>query len=70
MRDHIEKRLNEMVPAIAAAYGGTASIVITESTDITFNDPKLVEQMLPSMQRTLGSENVLITKATTGAEDF
>ena len=70
MRDHIEKRLNEMVPAIAAAYGGTASIVITESTDITFNDSKLVEQMLPSMQRTLGSENVLITKATTGAEDF
>jgi amidohydrolase len=26
--------------------------------------------MLPSMEKALGKENVLLTKATTGAEDF
>ena len=70
MRDHIEKRMHEMIPAIAEAYGGTAEISISESTDITFNDPELVAQMLPSMKKALGKENVLLTKATTGAEDF
>ena len=70
MRDHIEKRMHEMIPAIAEAYGGTAEVSISESTDITFNDPDLVAQMLPSMERALGKENVLLTKATTGAEDF
>ena len=70
MRDHIEKRMQEMIPAIAEAYGGTAEVSISESTDITFNDPELVAQMLPSMKKALGKENVLLTKATTGAEDF
>ena len=70
MRDHIEKRMYEMIPAIAEAYGGTAEVSISESTDITFNDPELVAQMLPSMENALGKENVLLTKATTGAEDF
>ena len=70
MRDHIEKRMHEMIPAIAEAYGGTAEVSISESTDITFNDPELVAQMLPSMKKALGKENVLLTKATTGAEDF
>ena len=70
MRDHIEKRMHEMIPTIAEAYGGTAEVSISESTDITFNDPDLVAQMLPSMEKALGKENVLLTKATTGAEDF
>jgi amidohydrolase len=69
-RDHIEKRMHEMIPTIAEAYGGTAEVSISESTDITFNDPDLVAQMLPSMEKALGKENVLLTKATTGAEDF
>lgn len=70
MRDLIEKRMNEMVPAIAQAFGGSAEIEITEMTDITYNDADLVAQMLPTLQTTLGTENVQLTKATTGAEDF
>lgn len=70
MRDLIEKRMNEMVPAIAQAFGGSAEIEITEMTDITYNDADLVAQMLPTLQTALGTENVQLTKATTGAEDF
>ncbi len=70
MKDHINKRMEEMVPAIARAYGGNATIEIRDMTDITFNDPSLVEQMLPTMKRIAGESNVKTQKAITGAEDF
>ncbi|MGI9546241.1 MAG: amidohydrolase [Flavobacteriaceae bacterium] len=70
MQKHINKRMEEMVPAIAKAYGGEASIDIQSTTDITYNDPDLVEQMLPSLRSVAGENNVQSQKAKTGAEDF
>lgn len=70
MKDHINRRMEEMVPAIARAYGGDATIEIKDATDITFNQPELVTQMLPTLQRVAGDENVQSQKAITGAEDF
>lgn len=70
MKHHINKRMKEMVSTIAKAYGGEATIEIRDATDITYNDPKLVEQMLPTIQRVAGETNVQTQKAITGAEDF
>lgn len=70
MKDHINKRMKEMVATIAQAYGGEATCEIKEATDITYNDPELVNQMLPTLQNVAGTENVVIQKAITGAEDF
>ncbi|UOY06723.1 amidohydrolase [Muricauda sp. SCSIO 64092] len=70
MKDHINKRMKEMVSTIAKAYGGEATCEIKDATDITFNDPDLVAQMLPTLQRVAGKENVVNGKAVTGAEDF
>ncbi len=70
MKDLLNKRMMEMVPAIAKAYGGEATLEIKDATDITYNDPALVDQMVPTMQRVAGTENVHIMKAITGAEDF
>ncbi len=70
MKDRINRRMMEMVPQIAKAYGGEASIEITENTDITFNDPALVDRMLPTLRAVAGNENVQSQKAVTGAEDF
>lgn len=70
MQKHINRRMEEMVPAIAKAYGGDASIEITTSTEITYNDPDLVSNMLPTIQRVAGAKNVQVQKAVTGAEDF
>ncbi|MDR5590863.1 amidohydrolase [Christiangramia sp. SM2212] len=66
----ILSRMREMVPAIAAAYGGEATIEIQNNTAITFNDPELTQQMLPSLKAVAGEENVNLMKATTGGEDF
>jgi len=70
MKDKLNKRMVEMVETIAKAYGGTATCEIKDATDITFNNPALVEQMLPTIQRVAGDGNVKIQKAVTGAEDF
>ena len=69
-KELILKRMREMVPAIAAAYGGEASIEIQNNTAITYNDPELTNKMLPTLEKVAGSENVNLMKATTGGEDF
>ncbi len=70
MQKLITERMKEMVPDIARAYGGKATIEIKSNTDITFNDPGLVNKMLPTLQRVAGKDNVQIQKAVTGGEDF
>ncbi|WP_047245547.1 amidohydrolase [Maribacter thermophilus] len=70
MKDKLNKRMVEMVSTIAQAYGGEATCTITEATDITYNHPELVEQMLPTIKRVAGAENTVAQKAVTGAEDF
>ncbi|MEO9892556.1 amidohydrolase [Aurantibacter sp.] len=70
MKEKLNKRMVEMVSDIAKAYGGEATCIIKDATDITYNDPDLVEQMLPTMQSVAGTKNVQLQKAVTGAEDF
>jgi len=70
MKDYINKRMKEMVSTIAQAYGGDATVEIRDATDITYNKPALVEQMLPTMKRIAGDANIQTQKAVTLAEDF
>ncbi len=70
----MQKKLNDemkrRVPAIAKAFGGDATIEIDKGYPITFNDVKLTSEMLPSLQKAAGKENVHLINAITGAEDF
>ena len=59
-----------MVPAIAKAYRAEASIEIQDGTAITYNHLELTRQMVPTLKRVAGEENVEVIKAITGAEDF
>ncbi len=70
MRELIIRRMTEMVPSIAKTYGGEATIDFQNNTSITYNDPDLVKKMLPTIQGIAGKENVILSKATTGGEDF
>jgi amidohydrolase len=70
MKDKLNKRMVEMVTTIAKAYGGEATCEIKDATDITYNNPELVEQMLPTIKRVAGDANVQTQKAITGEEDF
>jgi len=70
MQSFINKRMKEMVPAIAKAYRATATIEIEKGYPITYNDEKLTATMLPTLERFAKPENVKIMNAITGAEDF
>jgi len=70
MKILILKRMREMVPAIAKAYGGNAEIDIQNNTVITYNDPDLTAKMLPTLKKVAGDKHVELVKATTGGEDF
>ena len=70
MKQRIIKRMHEMVPQIAAAYGGTAEVSIQETAALTYNDPALTTKAVESLNKALGNENVVMMRAVTGAEDF
>ena len=70
MQNVIHERLHAMVPQIAAAYGGTATITINKSTALTYNNEALTKMMVPTLERAVGDANVHVIKAITGAEDF
>jgi len=70
----MQKKLNDMmifrVQSIAKSYGGSADITISEGLPITYNDPKLTAQMVPSLERSAGKDKLISINAITGAEDF
>lgn len=70
MKVQLNDRMREMVTTLAKAYGGEATIEIQDNTEITYNDPELVSNMLPTLQRVAGDANVQTQNAITGAEDF
>ncbi len=70
MQRQINRRMREMVAGLAEVYRVEATIDIAKGYPITFNDPELTAQMLPSLQKAAGAEKVVEIKAITGAEDF
>ncbi|MDF4203311.1 amidohydrolase [Maribacter sp. SA7] len=70
MQKQLNQRMKEMVKSIAEAYKGEATVDIASGTAITYNNPELTEQMIPTIQAVAGIENVKVAKAVTGAEDF
>ncbi len=69
-QDFIHGKIKTIATNIATSAGATAEVAITKKTLITYNEPSLTEQMLPTLQAAAGKENVLLTEAVTGAEDF
>ncbi|RYJ51857.1 amidohydrolase [Flavobacterium petrolei] len=66
----VHLRIKQVATAIAESAGATADVTITNKTAITYNDPSLTEKMIPTLEAVAGKENVLLTPAVTGAEDF
>ncbi len=66
------KRINEIATNTAEAAGATAVIELpyTIRYPVTYNDPKLTARMLLSLEKSAGKENVILSKAKTGSEDF
>ncbi|HEX9161081.1 MAG TPA: amidohydrolase [Thermoanaerobaculia bacterium] len=70
MRERIHELVKRTAEQIAASAGAKADVTITPGYPVTYNDPALTEQMLPTLQRVAGAHHVVIAPPTLGAEDF
>jgi len=70
MRDKIYKRLKTIVVKTAESNGVRAELILGNPYPITFNDINLTEEMKETLKRIAGKENVVLARASTGAEDF
>jgi amidohydrolase len=70
MKTIAHRRLREIVDNIAKANNAKATLKINEGYPITYNEPGLYNQMLPTLRRVAGVSKVKIINAVTGAEDF
>ncbi|MGM0588718.1 MAG: amidohydrolase [Bacteroidota bacterium] len=70
MQEKIHKEIRHVATTIAESMGATATVEIQKGYPVTYNDPELTTQMVPSLEHIAGSENVVLSDAITGAEDF
>ncbi|MDZ7773442.1 MAG: amidohydrolase [Balneolaceae bacterium] len=71
MKTIIHEKIRHTATTIAESMGATAEVEIELGVPVTYNDPELTQQMLPSLQQAAGGgENVILEDAITGAEDF
>lgn len=72
MRLQLHEKMRSVVKHSAAVMGATAKLELPYTTHypITYNDPELMDRVLPVMQKVAGDNNVNRMDAITGAEDF
>lgn len=66
----VHRRINEIATHIAESAGAKADVKIDIMYPVTYNDPTLTDRMVPTLEAVAGKDNVKITPAQTGAEDF
>ena len=70
MQKKIHEDIKRTATLIAESAGAEAEVIIRIGYPVTFNDPELTQQMLPSLFKAAGQDNVHLVPARTGAEDF
>ena len=70
VRRNVQALMRQTLSGITSAYGATYELEYVEGAAVTYNDPKLVEETLPTLRRVVGDANVLSPKPQMGAEDF
>ena len=71
IRQQIHKSIRDKVQMIATASGANGKVeIFSDIAKVTYNEPSLTEQMLPSLRRVYGDDNVVVRPFVTGAEDF
>jgi amidohydrolase len=69
MQKDVWMRIERTAKKIAEASGATADVKIDTKTLVTYNNPDLTRQMLPSLQKATNN-NATVMDAVMGAEDF
>lgn len=70
IQNEILDRIRKTAQGIAESAGATAEVTIEKYAPVVFNDPKLTQQMGPTLERVAGKGKVLTNVQLTGSEDF
>ena len=70
VQDMVEYRMNKILEGITLAYGGSFELDYDRGTPATINNPELAKQMIPTMERIVGKNNLKFLDPVMGGEDF
>ena len=72
MRDQLIADLKNVADSVTAAHGATATYAIPDGSGnpVTYNNPELTARMTASLQKVVGSDNVIDPGVNMGSEDF
>jgi amidohydrolase len=70
MQKLIHEKIKLTATKIAESSGAQAEVTIDRKMPVTYNDEKLTYQMVNSLKRAAGEENVVEITPDTGSEDF
>ncbi|HEX6184019.1 MAG TPA: amidohydrolase [Pyrinomonadaceae bacterium] len=62
--------MRETLQSVTAAYGATYELEMGDGNSVTYNEPALVEETLPTIRRVVGAGNAVAIKPFMPAEDF
>ncbi|NND32669.1 MAG: amidohydrolase, partial [Saprospiraceae bacterium] len=70
MQDIIHEKIRKTAMLIGESAGCEVEVEIENYAPVTYNDPELTKMMIPTLERSAGAENLIVSRAVTGAEDF
>ena len=70
VRERAVALMRETLQNVTAAYGATYELNFEGSNPVTYNEPSLVEQTLPTIRRVVGDGNAIPLRPFMPAEDF
>jgi amidohydrolase len=70
VRKMMLENLKRVITNTAESFGATAQLEVVDYGPVTYNNPKLVEKMLPTLKKVAGEAKVSLEKPSMGGEDF
>jgi len=70
VRTRAQELMRQTLASVTSAYGATFDLQFDSPNPVTYNDPRLVDETLPTIRRIVGDANVVAPKPFMPAEDF
>jgi amidohydrolase len=70
IQDTLEQRMRDIFDGTTKAAHATFELSFDRSHPLTTNDRALTERLVPTLQRVVGKDDVVVAPPETGAEDF
>jgi amidohydrolase len=70
VRKRAQQLIRETIASVTSGYGATFDLKFDIPDPVTYNDPRLVEETLPTLRRIIGEANLVTPKPFMPAEDF